>query len=59
MSSDDKGKIDFHVKDPKNHSVQTRLDRREGLFYFNATKKGVYSFIFSNEKVSLFWSFAH
>ena len=51
VSSDEKGKIDFYVLDPKNKTIQVRLDKREGLFYFNATKKGVYSFIFWSNKV--------
>ena len=54
VSSDEKGKIDFYVVDPKNKTIQTKLDKREGLFYFNATKKGVYSFIFMNLKVFFF-----
>ena len=55
VSSDEKGKIDFYVMDPKNKTIQVRLDKREGLFYFNATKKGVYSFIFWSNKVFFYF----
>lgn len=36
--------------DPRGQRIINKYDRKEGIFYFNATKKGIYSFIFCNKK---------
>ncbi len=48
--SDEDSKISFMVLNPKDELIVHTLDVKEGIFAFNATMKGQYSFIFSNEQ---------
>lgn len=40
--------IDFFVLDPNNKVIFSRRTKDEGIFRFNTTMAGTYSFIFSN-----------
>ena len=43
--------IDFFIVSPKNKVIFSRRKAEEGIFRFNTTMPGRYSFIFSNIKV--------
>ena len=43
--------IDFFVLDPKNKVVFSRRKAEEGIFRFNTTMAGTYTFVISNLKV--------
>lgn len=43
--------IDFFVLDPNNKVIYSRRKAEEGIFRFNTTLAGTYSFVFSNMKV--------
>jgi hypothetical protein len=43
--------IDFFIVSPKNKVIYSRRKAEEGIFRFNTTIPGRYSFIFSNIKV--------
>ena len=43
--------IDFFIVSPKNKVIYSRRKAEEGIFRFNTTMPGRYSFIFSNIKV--------
>ena len=43
--------IDFFILDPSNKVVFSKRKAEEGIFRFNTTKAGVYTFVFSNMKV--------
>jgi hypothetical protein len=45
--------IDFFILDPQRKVVYSRRKKTEGIFRFNATITGAYSFIFSNIKVRI------
>lgn len=45
--------IDFFVVNPKNKVIFSTRKAEEGIFRFNTTMPGRYSFIFSNIKVWL------
>jgi hypothetical protein len=45
-------KIDFYILDPNDKVVYTKRRLEEGIFRFNSTGPGVYSFVLSNMKVS-------
>jgi len=42
--------IDFFVLDPNYQVIYSRRRREEGIFRFNTTLAGQYSFVFSNMK---------
>jgi hypothetical protein len=42
--------IDFFIVNPKNKVIYSRRKSEEGIFRFNSTMPGRYSFIFSNIK---------
>jgi len=42
--------IDFFIVSPKNKVIFSRRKAEEGIFRFNTTMAGRYSFIFSNIK---------
>jgi len=42
--------IDFFVLDPNYQVVYSRRQHEEGIFRFNTTMEGQYSFVFSNMK---------
>jgi hypothetical protein len=44
--------IDFFVLDPTNKVIFSRRKSEEGIFRFNTTSAGTYTFVFSNMKVS-------
>jgi hypothetical protein len=46
--------IDFFVLDPENKVVFSRRKAEEGIFRFNTTMAGTYTFVFSNMKVNTF-----
>ena len=46
--------IDFFVLDPNNKVIFSRRKAEEGIFRFNTTLPGTYSFVFSNMKVRLY-----
>eukprot|EP01017_Pseudomicrothorax_dubius_P038836 TRINITY_DN587_c0_g2_i1.p1 TRINITY_DN587_c0_g2~~TRINITY_DN587_c0_g2_i1.p1 ORF type:complete len:291 (+),score=100.22 TRINITY_DN587_c0_g2_i1:177-1049(+) len=50
VSSSENSDIDFVITDPKGDDVFEKLGKKESIFYFNTTKKGVYQFKFSNQK---------
>ncbi len=43
--------IDFFILDPSRRVIFSRRKKSEGLFNFNVTLPGQYSFVFSNLKV--------
>jgi hypothetical protein len=43
--------IDFFVLDPNNKVIFSRRTKDEGIFRFNTTQAGTYSFVFSNMRV--------
>ena len=43
--------IDFFIVNPKNKVIFSKRKSEEGIFRFNTTGPGRYSFIFSNIKV--------
>lgn len=43
--------IDFFVLDPLGKVVYSRRKSEEGIFRFNTTAPGTYTFVFSNMKV--------
>ena len=43
--------IDFFIVNPKNKVIFSRRKAEEGIFRFNTTLPGRYSFVFSNLKV--------
>jgi hypothetical protein len=43
--------IDFFIVSPKSKVIYSRRKAEEGIFRFNTTMPGRYSFIFSNIKV--------
>jgi len=47
--------IDFFVLDPNSKVIFSRRGKEEGLFRFNTTMNGTYSFIFSNMRVNLLY----
>lgn len=52
VSTEDKAEIDFWILNPRNKTTWKRHKRKEGVFFFNATQKGVYSFAFNNHRNS-------
>ena len=46
----DENSLDFSMKvvDPRGVVLATKRNKKEGLFYFNVTRKGVYIFEFDN-----------
>ena len=51
LGTDDKEKlIDFFVLDPNYRVIYSKRQQEEGLFRFNTTMQGSYSFVFSNMK---------
>lgn len=45
--------IDFFILDPNGKVIFSRRSKDEGIFRFNTTSNGTYSFIFSNMRVIL------
>jgi len=43
--------IDFFILDPNNRVIYSRRKKEEGIFRFNTTTPGTYTFVFSNMKV--------
>lgn len=52
-SSEKKPIIDVFILDPNRKVIFSRRRMQEGIFRFNATVPGTYSFIFSNLKVNI------
>jgi len=44
--------IDFFILDPNNKVVYSRRKSEEGIFRFNTTTAGTYTFVLSNMKVA-------
>ena len=42
--------IDFFVLDPNNKIIHFNRQHEEGIFRFNTTMKGTYSFVLANNK---------
>ena len=51
VSSVEANDIDFTILDPLRHVIFQRKSKREAIFYFDANRKGIYSFIFKNNKI--------
>eukprot|EP01017_Pseudomicrothorax_dubius_P043554 TRINITY_DN7277_c0_g1_i2.p1 TRINITY_DN7277_c0_g1~~TRINITY_DN7277_c0_g1_i2.p1 ORF type:complete len:283 (-),score=84.17 TRINITY_DN7277_c0_g1_i2:120-968(-) len=47
--SGESSNVDFLIVDPTDAILLLRSDKNEGVFYFNATKKGVHQFRFINK----------
>lgn len=43
--------IDFFVLDPNHRVIFSKRRKEEGIFRFNTTMAGTYTFVFSNLKV--------
>lgn len=50
-AAESKPNIDFFILDPNRKVIYARRKKTEGIFRFNSTIAGAYSFIFSNLKV--------
>ena len=48
ISTEFKSNIDFFILDPNYKVIFSRRAKDEGIFYFNSTVLGQYSFVFSN-----------
>jgi len=47
----DTNDIDFTIFDPLKNVVFQRKSKRESIFYFDAKRRGIYSFVFKNNKL--------
>lgn len=47
----DTNDIDFTIFDPLKNVVFQRKNKREAIFYFDAKRRGIYSFVFKNNKL--------
>lgn len=43
-------KINMFILDPSNKVIYSKIKKQSGMFLFNATMPGEYSFVFSNMK---------
>lgn len=50
---EEKSKIDFEIIDPKGKNIHKLKSKSRGFYEFQATEKGKYEFILSNEKVKI------
>lgn len=50
-SSSESRDIGFYIYDPLKKVVFSREGRKEAVFFFEATRRGVYSFVFKNTKM--------
>ena len=50
VSSSESQDIDITILDPLKNVVYQKAKRKEGIFYFDAKRRGTYSFIFKNSK---------
>ena len=50
VASSESTDIDLTILDPLKTVVYQKLRRKEGLFHFDAKRRGTYSFIFKNQK---------
>ena len=56
IASDSEEKsADLFIFDPKERIILSQRKKDEGIFRFNTTRSGIYGFVFSNFRVSLFW----
>lgn len=51
VSSGEANDIDFTILDPLKNIIFKRKNKREAIFYFDAKRKGIYSFLFKNNKM--------
>ena len=50
IGSGEKKKMDFWIVKPSEEAIFVRQDKNEGIFYFLAEERGLYSFVFSNKR---------
>lgn len=51
VSSSESRDIDFSILDPSKNSIVQQKGKKEGIFYFDAKRRGEYSFVFKNTKM--------
>jgi hypothetical protein len=50
VASNEQPDIDLTILDPLKTVVYQKQKRKEGLFHFDAKRRGTYSFVFKNQK---------
>ena len=49
---EDQVNFNFKVIDSRGHVLSNKINKKEGLFYLNVTRKGIYTFEFDNSAVN-------